>query len=252
MFKISTTVSILGNYYGVGRCALVTEGGKTLSLLPLRGLSKDWIQVTSDLKEFHEVYPGYVSSQDGPRMDGNRLYEICSKIQKVSGISEPFDYNFGGDTDDKNLFARIVRGELPQWRVWEDDHHVAFLTPFANTPGLTVVVPRKHLSSDIFSIKKKPYAKLVGAAHTVARILKKAFGTRQCGMIFEGFEINYAHIKLIPIHQPDPQNGNPMIDSSKLRATSFHEKYQGYVSSLDGPVSQDFKSLTSDALNIRK
>jgi len=114
------------------------------------------------------------------------------------------------------------------------------------------VVPRKHLSSDIFSIKEKRYAKLVGAAHTVARILKKAFGTHQCGMIFEGFEINYAHIKLIPIHQPDPQNGNPMIDSSKLRVASFHEKYQGYVSSLDGPVSQDFKSLTGDALNIRK
>lgn len=246
MSKVSTVASILGSYYGVGRCALVTEGSKTLSLLPLHGPSKDWIQVTSDLKEFHEVYPGYISSQDGPKMDGNRLYEICSKIQKISGISEPFDYNFEGDANDKNLFARIVRGELQQWRVWEDDHHVAFLTPFANTPGFTVVVPRKHLSSDIFSIKKKSYAELVGAAHTVARILKKAFGTRQCGMIFEGFEINYAYIKIIPIHQPDLQN---TIDSSKM---SFHEKYQGYVSSLDGPVSQDFKSLTTDALNIRK
>ena len=249
MFKVSMVASILSNYYGVERCALVTEGGKTLLLLPLHGLSKDWTQVTSDLEEFDEVYPGYISSRNGPKMDGNRLYEICSKIQKVSGVSEPFDYSFKGDPNDKNLFARIVRGQLPQWRVWEDDHHVAFLTPFANTPGFTVVVPRKHLSSDIFSIKEKPYAKLVGAAHTVARILKIALGTRQCGMIFEGFEINYAHIKLIPIHQPDLQN---TIDSSKPRVTSFHEKYQGYVSSLDGPVSQDFKSLTSDALNIRK
>ena len=128
MFKVSMVASMLSNYYGVGRCALVTEGGKTLLLLPLHGLSKDWTQVTNDLEEFDEVYPGYISSRNGPKMDGNRLCEICSKIQKVSGVSEPFDYSFKGDANDKNLFARIVRGQLPQWRVWEDDHHVAFLT----------------------------------------------------------------------------------------------------------------------------
>uniref|UniRef100_A0A8C9XWC6 HIT domain-containing protein n=1 Tax=Sander lucioperca TaxID=283035 RepID=A0A8C9XWC6_SANLU len=46
-----------------------------------------------------------------------------------------------------NLFSRIVRGEQQQWRVWEDNEHVAFLTPYPNSPGLTVVVPRKHLSN---------------------------------------------------------------------------------------------------------
>jgi hypothetical protein len=71
-------------------------------------------------------------------MNAMQLGDLCSMIQTVSGISQPFDYLFEGDQSDNNLFARIVRGELPQWRVWEDDQHVAFLTPYANTPGFTV------------------------------------------------------------------------------------------------------------------
>ncbi len=48
-------------------------------------------------------------------------------------------------------------GEIPQYRVWEDIHHVAFLTPWPNTPGFTVLIPRKHLSNDIFSLQEDDY-----------------------------------------------------------------------------------------------
>ena len=110
-------------------------------------------------------------------------------IQRIPGVSQPFNYYFEGNHSDKNLFARIVRGEISQWRVWEDDRHVAFLSPSANTPGFTVLVPRVHLSSDIFSLDAEAYSEIVAAAHTVARILKQAFGADRCGMIFEVFEI---------------------------------------------------------------
>lgn len=61
-------------------------------------------------------------------MTSEQFDDICSKIRSVSGLSEPLNYCFDGPDDDKNLFARIIRGELPQYRVWEDDEHVAFLT----------------------------------------------------------------------------------------------------------------------------
>uniref|UniRef100_A0A3B5B0Y1 HIT domain-containing protein n=1 Tax=Stegastes partitus TaxID=144197 RepID=A0A3B5B0Y1_9TELE len=48
-----------------------------------------------------------------------------------------------------------------QWRLWEDDGHVAFLTPFPNSPGFTVLVPRRPLTSDIFRLEKGDYEDLV-------------------------------------------------------------------------------------------
>ncbi|WEW54613.1 hypothetical protein PRK78_000033 [Emydomyces testavorans] len=250
--KVSKAASALCQFYYVKRCALVTEGGRSLFILPLHGLSEDWKPVTSDVVEFHETFPGYISSRNGPMLSPEKLGDICAKIQAVSGLSKPFNYRFDGAADDANLFARIVRGELQQWRVWEDEHHVAFLTPFANTPGFTVLVPREHLSSDIFSIKGESFSRLMTAARTVGTILKRAFEIAQCGMIFEGFEIDYAHVKLIPIQQTGLANGDLTDDSSIVEVAPFHKTYQGYVSSLGGPLFTDFAFLTSAARDIHK
>ena len=228
--KVSKAASVLGEHYKVKRCALVTEGGSSLAVLPLHGLADKWEPVLSSMPEFHEFFPGYLSSKNGPRMADDRLDDICARIQAVSTISRPFNHRFDGDPGDSNLFARIVRGELQQWRIWEDDHHVAFLTPFANTPGFTVLVPRKHLSSNIFSIDKEPFSRLMLAAHRVAACLRETFGTRRCGMMFEGYEIDYAHVKLAPIHD-GATAGDPV-----MTVAPFHETYQGYVTSLSGPL----------------
>lgn len=64
-----------------------------------------------------------------------------------------------------------------------------------------MLVPRKHLSSDIFGLNDHDYVDIITAAHTVAQHLKAAFGAKRCGMIFEGYEIDYAHVKLIPVHE---------------------------------------------------
>lgn len=251
LHSLRKTASVLQKYYKVGRCALITEGGNSLTLLPLHGLSNVWEPVTADVKEFHEQFPGYISSKDGPPMAHNKLDAICASIQAVSRVFKPFNNRFDGTNDDTNLFARIVRGELSQWRVWEDDGHVAFLTPFPNTPGFTVLVPRKHLSSDIFSIDEDSYSALMVAAYKLATILKTTFKTSQCGMIFEGFEIDYAHVKLVPIHLADSKDQGWM-NQKPLGVASFNEKYQGYVSSLDGPLSQNFGFLSISSLEIRK
>lgn len=249
MLAIFRVAGILRAYYQVARCALVTDGGNSLNIIPLHGLNATWEPVTSSLKEFHEAFPGYVSSNNGPRMDASRLENICSRIQKISGASPPFNQRFDGDQLDQNLFARIVRGELPQSRLWENDEHVAFLTPFANTPGFTVLVPRTHLSSDIFGLDVKAYSALVGAAYSVAQILKKTFGLRRCGMIFEGFEIDYAHVKLIPIYEVE-HNLEDSSMSPPVKTSTYEEKYPGYVTSLSGPMAKNMEALSHDASQL--
>ncbi|KAI1175825.1 hypothetical protein F4777DRAFT_548715 [Nemania sp. FL0916] len=249
MLKVSSLASTVAEYFQVRRVAFVSDGSESMSLLPLHGLESTWTPVTSNLKEFHECFPGYVSSKDGPKMSDKRLDIICAKIRAETSASEPFNNDFDGSLQDVNLFARIVRGEVQQWRVWEDDHHVAFLTPFPNTPGFTVLVPRRHLSSDVFRIEEEPYTKLMEAAYTVGQILKAAFNSSRCGMIFEGFEIDYPHVKLIPIHDSKKNDGT--FEEAPLKALPFQSKYEGYVSSLHGESLGDVSKLSEDSEALR-
>ena len=121
-------------------------------IVPLHGLSDDWHPILAEDTEYHETYPGYITSKNGPKMDDAKLTEIQTGIRRQlkEGDSTEESKEFHGDASDQNVFARLIRGEIPQWRVWEDPNHVAFFTPFPNFPGFTVLIPRRHLSSDIF------------------------------------------------------------------------------------------------------
>ncbi|CAL8578971.1 hypothetical protein XPA_004735 [Xanthoria parietina] len=251
MSSVKYLASALRDFYHVGRCALITEGHVSVSIVPLHGLGGEWEPVTSHEKEFHETFKGYITSKDAPPMDADRLAQIAATIRQETGLKEPWNCHFKGDCGDSNLFARLVRGELPQSRVWEDGEHVAFLTPFANTPGFTVLVPREHLTSDIFGIDDADYANLMDASYTLAGHLMKAFGIPRCGMVFEGFEIDYAHVKLIPIHSRKVQDQS-LEPGSSTEIAPYEEGYRGYVTSLNGPLLQDQEPLVLDALSLRK
>ncbi|RAH45760.1 HIT-like protein [Aspergillus brunneoviolaceus CBS 621.78] len=254
---LRTIASHLRKAYNVQRCALITTGGASVSILPLHGLTPQWTPVTHPTKEFHPQYPGYITSKDAPPLPTPQLNTIRSSILFAASRSPTTyhaDHTFHGpDPDDANLFARIVRGELsPQWRVWEDARHVAFLTPYPNTPGFTVVVPRAHLSSDIFSLSPEDYAGLVEAAHTVAKLLIRAFGIERCGMIFEGFEIDYAHVKLVPIRGGGGDDYDEDDYDRYGISEPFQETYQGYVSSMPGPRVEVVEAVVKRAAEIRE
>ncbi|RMJ23267.1 hypothetical protein PHISP_05875 [Aspergillus sp. HF37] len=181
-------------------------------------------------KEYNAQYPGYIHSKNSPQQPADALETVRQSI--IADNKAPaMDYTFHGATNDNNnLFARIVRGELDQWRVWESSTHVAFLTPFANTPGFTVLVPRRHLSSDILALSDSGLYGLEDAIYQVSQLLKSSLWLERIGVIFEGFEIDYAHAKLIPMHpNEEPSNtSTPSVDAYSLT-------YRGFVSSKPGP-----------------
>lgn len=234
----------------VDRCGLVCDGSQVVSLIPLRGLSKGWEPVVNEVEEYHTVFSGYVTSKNGPKMADSFLDETQNRINTSTRVIQPFNYHFDGDSSDQNLFARIIRGEVPQWRVWEDDAHVAFLTPFGTTPGFTVLVPRKHLQSDIFRLEDQEYAGMAKAAHVVAQYLKDAFKIQRCGLIFEGYEIDYAHVKLIPVHKEESSQISSF--NAVVGSASFHDCYKGYLTSQFGTLTSDFSSLPGEADKIRR
>lgn len=209
--------------------------GLQIRVLPLHGLDVEWCPLLSVEEEHNPYDPGYCSSKSGPRWTDARLAELQARIRaKLPSPEAPPNLTFlGDDAAHPGLFSRIVRGEEQQWRVWEDEAHVAFLTPFPNSPGLTVLVPRRPLTSDIFRLEKGDYEGLVSATWKVSRLLKDGLGAWGVGLIFEGFEIDYAHAKLIPLLPPPSSGEGEATDSPP--PTQFYTTYPGYVTSEDGP-----------------
>ncbi|XP_051905816.1 uncharacterized protein si:ch211-256m1.8 [Hippocampus zosterae] len=242
---------ILCDKLAVQRCALVFYPSPNhpaqIRLLPLHGLGPKWQAHLASQDEVYSSNPGYCNSKNGPRWDDEALDKVQTQIRNGLPTSNaPSSFEFLGPHSHDNLFSRIVRGEEQHWRVWEDDQHVAFLTPYPNTPGVTVVVPRKPLSSDIFRLEGSDYKALILASYKVARLLEEGMGA-QCALIFEGLQIDYAHTKLIPLLPPP--------EGLKIAGpqTEFFLKYPGYVSSLDGPAADpdDLKTLYSQITQCR-
>ena len=76
------------------------------------------------------------------------------------------------------IFDKIVSGEMSAYIVWQDDNYMAFLTPFPNTPGFTVVIPKKNVGDYLFSLDDLEYQGLLKASKIVARKIEKAFKLR--------------------------------------------------------------------------
>ncbi|KAM6939904.1 uncharacterized protein FYW49_011193 isoform 2-T2 [Xenentodon cancila] len=237
---------LLCDRLGVRRCALVSrphaDRPAQIRILPLHGLDEEWRPHLAGDEEHNAHDPGYCTSKTAPRWSDSSLTDVQTKIRaKLPFPDAPPDPTFlGDDPAHPCLFSRIVRGELQQWRVWEDESHVAFLTPFPNSPGFTVLVPRRPLTSDIFRLEKKDYEELVLATKKVSRLLEEGLGACGVGLIFEGFEIDYAHAKLIPLF---PSVSGTEEDATESSSPQFHPTYPGYVTSEDGPEAS-VESLT--------
>ena len=133
-----------------------------------------------------------------------------------------------------SVFDEIVAGNVKSWKVWENENYLAFLTPFPNTPGVTVVIPKVNHSDDVFDLTDEQYTGLLLAVKEVARLLKDRLRVHRVAMIFEGTGVSYVHAKLYPLHgvlaaQTDVQ----------LSETEFSEEYDGHISTIEGPKMDD-------------
>ena len=138
------------------------------------------------------------------------------------------------------IFCKIVTGDDPSYKIWEDTDHVAFLSIFPNTPGVTVVIPKKHYESYIFDLPDEILLKLVLASKKVGKLIdSKLEDVGRTGMICEGFGVNHAHIKLFPMHGTKSDEWKQHVGGPD----KFFEHYEGYLS------SHDYKQASEDSLS---
>ncbi len=103
------------------------------------------------------------------------------------------------------LFSRIAAGEIPSYKVAEDDRFFAFLDINPVQPGHTLVIPRREIDN-IFDLSIDEYADLQRFAWRVAQAVKAAVPCRKVGVAVIGLEVPHAHIHLIPITNEGDMN----------------------------------------------
>lgn len=134
------------------------------------------------------------------------------------------------------IFCKIISGEVPCYKIWEDQNHIAFLSIFPNTKGFTVVATKEHRSSYIFENDKKTVDGIMEAAREVANLIDtKMEDVGRTGVIFEGFGVDHLHAKLFPMHGTKNDEWKQHISD----VDKYFEKYEGYISSHDYKRADD-------------
>lgn len=136
----------------------------------------------------------------------------------------------------KTLFEKIADREIPAWIVWEDANHIAFLTPFANTPGVTVLCPKENVGDYVFDLSQPDVNTLMVAAKKVAKGLEKALNIDRVAVVFEGTGVAHLHAKLYPLHGKLGSATNVWPHHQE-----FYPEYLGYISTVEGPKMDDSK-----------
>ncbi|MDE1827649.1 MAG: HIT domain-containing protein [Candidatus Micrarchaeota archaeon] len=133
------------------------------------------------------------------------------------------------------LFCRIANGEIPSYKIWEDENFYAFLDIFPNIRGQTLVIPKRHYQSDAFKLDDAVLAEFIKAIKKVAAVLEKGIDVGRVHMVLEGMGVNHLHAKLYPaigLHQKE-------FEEVLAKQEIFFEEYPGYVSTLMGPKATE-------------
>ncbi len=116
-----------------------------------------------------------------------------------------------------SIFSRIVAGEIPSYRVAEDNAHYAFLDINPVAEGHVLVIPKREVDY-IFDLTDDEYAALQLFAKRVADAIKKAIPCRKVGMAVLGLEVPHAHIHLVPLNSEGDMDfhNKKNIDSQRM------------------------------------
>ena len=112
-----------------------------------------------------------------------------------------------------SIFTKIIKGELPSYRIDETDDCFAFLDINPNQKGHTLCVLKKEIDY-IFDLKSDDYQKLMNFAKKIALALKKSINCKRIALSIIGLEVPHVHVHLIPIESMSDMNFNKKINLS--------------------------------------
>jgi histidine triad (HIT) family protein len=101
-----------------------------------------------------------------------------------------------------SIFTKIVNGEIPAYKIAEDDRYLAFLDVNPNAKGHTLCIPKQEINK-IFDMEEDHYLGLMQFARKVAKAIEKTVPCKRIGVAVVGLEVPHVHVHLIPLHDMD-------------------------------------------------
>jgi len=104
-----------------------------------------------------------------------------------------------------SIFSKIIKGEIPSYKIAEDEKFFAFLDIFPLVKGHTLVVPKTEVDN-MFDLNDDYLSGLLVFAKPIAKAIEKSFKCNRCGIEVIGLEVPHAHLHLVPINSADDLN----------------------------------------------
>jgi len=101
-----------------------------------------------------------------------------------------------------SIFTKIINGEIPAYKIAEDDNYLAFLDVNPNAKGHTLCIPKQEVDK-IFDMDEEQYLGLMSFSRKIAKALEKAVPCKRVGMAVIGLEVPHTHVHLIPLNEMD-------------------------------------------------
>lgn len=127
-----------------------------------------------------------------------------------------------------SIFTKIVNGEIPAYKVAEDDNYLAFLDVNPNAKGHTLCIPKQEIDK-IFDMEEEQYLGLMKFSRKVAKALEKTVPCKRVGMSVIGLEVPHTHVHLIPLNEMDEMR---FINKVKLEKEEFEALAKAIASNL--------------------
>ena len=124
-----------------------------------------------------------------------------------------------------SIFTKIVNGEIPCYKIAEDDNFLAFLDVNPNAIGHTLCIPKKEINK-IFDLDDALYLGLMKFSKKIAIALEKAVPCKRIGMSVIGLEVPHAHVHLIPLNEMDEIRFQNKVSLSKEEFEALVKKIQ--------------------------
>ena len=118
------------------------------------------------------------------------------------------------------IFSKIIKGEIPSYKIAENEKFFAFLDIFPLRQGHTLVVPKIE-EDNLFDLSEEYLSEILVFAQPIAKAIEKAFPCNRCGITVIGLEVPHAHVHLIPINNANDLNftqHKPKASDEKLKA----------------------------------
>ena len=104
-----------------------------------------------------------------------------------------------------SIFTKIIKGEIPSYKITENENYIAFLDAFPLVEGHTLVVPKKEVDK-IWDLDKETYLGLMDFAYEVAQAMEKVIPCLRVGVAVVGLEVPHVHVHLVPLNEMNDIN----------------------------------------------